>query len=116
MTNTIYTEWLKERYGSNDAIDKAHKDLQVMHNDWKEWSLAVCEDAGIPWDGWRADAARCARQRLIFNESERETVRVLNLHHGDQVPALSQWLYRDFMHTAYSPDWFSSVQADWSEP
>lgn len=93
MTSTIYREWLLERYGSTAAIDEAHDDFLVSVNDRQTWSLAVCEEAGIPYSGWTLNALDCARRRLKDNEAERETVRILNdFHNRAPLSALDHWL------------------------
>lgn len=95
-TTTIYREWLLARYGTIEAVDDAHDDLRVSLADFQAWSLAVCEEAGIPYEGWTADVLRCARQRLQTNEAERDLVRCLNDLHNDEKrrPALDEWLLR----------------------
>lgn len=102
MTTTNYTEWLKSLYDSVAARDDAHAETETAFRDWCNWSLAVCEDAGIPWHGWRADVLRCARQRMAANESERPIVRSLNAYDPSHRAALDQWLGREYdINSAY---------------
>lgn len=104
MTTTIYSQWLIERYGSVAAVDEAHDDFDVSCTDYGIWSLAVCEEAGIPYSGWTSNVLRCARQRLHSNPAEQATVKALNdLHNRAPQSALDHWLtHLAGLHSAYA--------------
>ncbi len=95
-TTTIYAKWLIERFGSMAAVDAwlETADIKDEARLQREWQLAVCEEAGIPYSGWTADALRCARARMADRDSEISTVRTLNdLHNRAPKSALDHWLH-----------------------
>lgn len=96
-TPTVYNKWLIERFGSmaayDDYIDHHSNPFAEEPRLYREWMLAICEEAGIPYTGWTADALRCARQRMIERKSEISTVRALNnLHNQPDTSPLRHWL------------------------
>jgi hypothetical protein len=92
-TNTNYSQWLVERYGSIAAVDAAHDDFEVSCTDYGAWCLAVCEEAGIPYSGWTGNVLACARQRLQNNPADHATVQALNdFHNRAPQSALDHWL------------------------
>ena len=96
-TPTIYSKWLIERFGSMTAYDA---EIVRHETPWaeearleREWALAVCEEAGIPYSEWTANVLVCARERMVERESEISTVRSLNdLHNQKPMSALDHWL------------------------
>lgn len=95
-TSTDFQQWLVQRFGSLEAVDAQYDEFSPegarLH---RQWQLAVCEEAGIPWSGWTADALRCARSRMEASESEISTVHALNsLHNRAPMSALDHLLHR----------------------
>jgi hypothetical protein len=100
-TTTNFREWLVQRFGSMDAVDERFDEFSPEGaRMYREWQLAVCEEAGIPYAGWTADSLRCARLRMETSESEITTVRTLNgLHNSAPMTALDHWIH----HLAGAP-------------
>lgn len=91
---TTFLLFLKDKYGSMQAIDAAHEaDENAQLRDYHEWSLALCEHVGIPWHGWTENALYCARKRLEGNPAEIDIVRSLNNLHNDETHRSAMDLY-----------------------
>jgi hypothetical protein len=98
-TPIIFEDYLDQvgataTFDSLDVDDKA--DLEL------EWQRVICEEAGIPYDGWQLHAGFCARERMKTNNAEEEGVRIIHMS-NNRTTAFQYWQQRMSGWNNYGP-------------
>ena len=95
MTSLNFTDHIKTHYGSVAAYEEETEDFQLHF--YLQWKLAVCEEAGIPYSGWTANAENCARAR-----KDHSAVHWLNeLHNAARPTAFDRYMAFNAESLAY---------------
>jgi hypothetical protein len=110
----VFEDWLAERFGSSEAAhaefarfaamdDYCYRDAMAQLE--LQWQLAVCENAGIPYDGWQTYAGFCATERFKANENEEEGIRIIHAPNADPTrkTAFQWWMQKMSGWNNYGP-------------
>jgi len=115
----IFENWLADQFGSHAAATAELNRLAAMNNTSQccsaltegeearmklelQWQRAVCEDAGIPYDGWQTYAGNCAYERMKTNEAEAEGYKIIHLS-SNRTTAFQYWQQKMSGWNNYGP-------------
>jgi hypothetical protein len=115
----IFEDWLADQFGSHaaakaelDRLDRLNNSSQscsaltegqeLAMNLELKWQQAVCEEAGIPYDGWQTYAGNCAYERMKTNQAEEESYKIIHMS-SNRITAFQYWQQRMSGWNNYGP-------------